>query len=64
MHFVDWKKQVSILKIYSREQESEDEQSENSLVHAESDGGLSAPWDAIDAAALRKLLIQLDAEDR
>ncbi|KAL0838893.1 hypothetical protein ABMA28_016912 [Loxostege sticticalis] len=52
------------VSVFAAPMESEDEQSENSLVHAESDGGLSAPWDAIDAAALRKLLIQLDAEDR
>ncbi|XP_028171302.1 allatostatin [Ostrinia nubilalis] len=52
------------VSVFAAPMESEEEQSENSLVRADNDGGLSAPWDAIDAAALRKLLMQLDAEDR
>ncbi|KAJ0176666.1 hypothetical protein K1T71_007845 [Dendrolimus kikuchii] len=43
----------------------EDEQSENSLMtHPDSDGEAALPWDAINTAALRKFLLQLDAEDR
>ncbi|CAH0751411.1 unnamed protein product [Diatraea saccharalis] len=45
--------------------ESEEEQSENSVVmRPESDFGIPSTWDAIDTAALRKLLLQLDAEER
>ncbi|KAL4714005.1 hypothetical protein ACJJTC_005636 [Scirpophaga incertulas] len=46
-------------------QDSEEEQSGNTLmVRPDNEIGLAAPWDAIDAAALRKFLIQLDAEER
>lgn len=43
----------------------EDEQPDNTLV-AHPDGDMETPgsWDAINTAALRKLLLQLDAEDR
>ncbi|XP_063624816.1 allatostatin [Cydia splendana] len=46
--------------------EPDDEQSENTLVaHDSNDMDMSGgPWDAINAAALRKLLLQLDAEER
>ncbi|XP_014367295.2 allatostatin [Papilio machaon] len=47
--------------------ESEDEQSENALVsrpEAVDVADMSTPWDPITAAALRKLLMQLDAEER
>ncbi|XP_013164626.1 PREDICTED: allatostatin [Papilio xuthus] len=47
--------------------ESEEEQSENALVsrpEAVDMTDMSAPWDPITAAALRKLLVQLDAEER
>ncbi|KAG6443715.1 allatostatin [Manduca sexta] len=45
--------------------EPDDEQSENVLMgHPDSDGDLSAPWDSINTAALRKLLLELDAEER
>nr|QMS54680.1 allatostatin C [Grapholita molesta] len=46
--------------------EPDDEQSENSLVaHDSNDIDMSgAPWDAVNTAALRKLLLQLDAEER
>lgn len=46
-------------------QEAEDEQADNSLgAHPDADMELSGPWDAINTAALRKMLMQLDAEDR
>ncbi|XP_034831767.1 allatostatin [Maniola hyperantus] len=42
-----------------------DEQSENTLVGRPEDAAdLSAPWEALNTAALRKLLLQLDADDR
>ncbi|XP_063536419.1 allatostatin [Cydia strobilella] len=46
--------------------EPDDEQSENTLVaHDRNDMDMSGgPWDAVNAAALRKLLLQLDAEER
>ncbi|CAG4982928.1 unnamed protein product [Parnassius apollo] len=47
--------------------ESDDEQSENAIVsRAESPEGsdLTALWDPVTAAALRKFLVQLDAEER
>ncbi|XP_022814210.1 allatostatin [Spodoptera litura] len=45
--------------------EADDETAENTLVaHPDGDMELSGPWDAINTAALRKLLLQLDAEDR
>ncbi|XP_013145138.1 PREDICTED: allatostatin isoform X2 [Papilio polytes] len=47
--------------------ESEEEQSENALVsrpEAVDMADMAAPWDPITAAALRKLLLQLDAEER
>ncbi|XP_061716084.1 allatostatin [Cydia pomonella] len=46
--------------------EPDDEQSENTLVaHDSNDMDMSGvPWDAVNAAALRKLLLQLDAEER
>ncbi|RVE48214.1 hypothetical protein evm_007168 [Chilo suppressalis] len=51
--------------VLSAPMESEEEQSENSIVvRPDNVVGLPTPWDAIDAAALRKLLIQLDAEER
>ncbi|XP_063383492.1 allatostatin [Cydia fagiglandana] len=46
--------------------EPDDEQSENTLVaHDSNDMDMSGgPWDAVNTAALRKLLLQLDAEER
>ncbi|CAK1580214.1 unnamed protein product [Parnassius mnemosyne] len=47
--------------------ESDDEQSENAIAsRPESPDGsdMAAPWDPFNAAALRKLLVQLDAEER
>ncbi|XP_059048519.1 allatostatin [Achroia grisella] len=45
--------------------ESDDDQSENTLVGRPDNGiDLTGPWDSIDTTALRKLLLQLDAEDR
>ncbi|XP_013186846.1 allatostatin [Amyelois transitella] len=44
--------------------ESDDEQSENALVARPDELDAQAPWDAVDTAALRKLLLQLDAENR
>ncbi|XP_063364333.1 allatostatin [Cydia amplana] len=46
--------------------EPDDEQSENTLVaHDSNDMDMSGgSWDAVNAAALRKLLLQLDAEER
>ncbi|CAB3221887.1 unnamed protein product [Arctia plantaginis] len=45
--------------------EPDDEQSENTIMtHADRDMELPGSWDAINTAALRKLLLQLDAEDR
>ncbi|XP_075977792.1 allatostatin C [Anticarsia gemmatalis] len=45
--------------------EAEDEQSENTLVaHPDGEMDLPGSWDAINTAALRKLLLQLDAEER
>ncbi|XP_023936107.1 allatostatin [Bicyclus anynana] len=45
--------------------ESDDEQQENTLVARPEDvGDLSVPWEALNTAALRKLLLQLDADDR
>ncbi|XP_072948820.1 allatostatin isoform X2 [Epargyreus clarus] len=43
---------------------TEEEQSENGLVARPDDGDLSVPWDSIDTATLRKLILQLDADDR
>ncbi|XP_026734642.1 allatostatin-like isoform X1 [Trichoplusia ni] len=44
--------------------EAEDEQSDNSLAaHPDGEMEMSGPWDAINTAALRKLLLQLDAEE-
>ncbi|CAG9561956.1 unnamed protein product [Danaus chrysippus] len=43
----------------------EEEQVENALVpRADDDSDMSVPWDALNTAALRKLLLQLDADDR
>ncbi|XP_050682187.1 allatostatin [Leptidea sinapis] len=43
---------------------NEDEQAENTLLsRSEMAGDADLPWDAVNAAALRKMLIQLDAED-
>ncbi|KOB78759.1 Allatostatin neuropeptide, partial [Operophtera brumata] len=43
----------------------EDEQIENSLVaHPDAEGDMSEQWDPMNTAALRKLLLQLDSEDR
>ncbi|KAH9644823.1 hypothetical protein HF086_007911 [Spodoptera exigua] len=45
--------------------EADEETAENTLVaHPDADMELSGPWDAINTAALRKLLLQLDAEER
>ncbi|XP_053609525.1 allatostatin [Plodia interpunctella] len=44
--------------------ESDDEQSENAIVARPEELDLSGSWDAVDTAALRKLLLQLDAENR
>lgn len=56
---------VHILKWVVFVQEADDETAENTLVaHPDGDMELSGPWDAINTAALRKLLLQLDAEDR
>lgn len=46
-------------------QEPDEEQSENAiLARPDNDGEITVPWDAINTAALRKFLLQLDAEDR
>ncbi|KAJ8731390.1 hypothetical protein PYW07_004554 [Mythimna separata] len=45
--------------------EAEDEQADNTLVaHPDGDMEMAGPWDTINTAALRKLLLQLDAEER
>ncbi|XP_052753392.1 allatostatin [Galleria mellonella] len=56
---------LMLVTIFAAPVESDDEQLENTLV-ARPDNGidLSGPWDSIDTAALRKLLLQLDSEDR
>lgn len=51
--------------VHTAPMEAEDEQVENTLVaHADGDMEMSGPWDAINTAALRKLLLQLDTEER
>ncbi|KAJ2949059.1 hypothetical protein O0L34_g5999 [Tuta absoluta] len=44
--------------------EPDEEQAENSLVARPDDAADFGPWDSVSTAALRKLLLQLDAEDR
>ncbi|CAH0715606.1 unnamed protein product, partial [Brenthis ino] len=45
--------------------ESEDEQVDNSMIARPEDlADISEPWDALNTAALRKLLLQLDADER
>ncbi|XP_039753277.1 allatostatin [Pararge aegeria] len=45
--------------------EQDDEQSENTLVGRPGEvADLSVPWEALNTAALRKLLLQLDSDDR
>ncbi|XP_073948900.1 uncharacterized protein isoform X1 [Choristoneura fumiferana] len=55
-----------IISAHAAPMEQDDEQSENSLVaHDGNEMDMSStPWDAINTAALRKLLLQLDAEER
>ncbi|KAM3965145.1 allatostatin C [Aphomia sociella] len=53
------------LTVFAAPVESDDEQSENTLVaRPDNDMEFSGSWDSINTAALRKLLLQLDAEDR
>ncbi|XP_047991695.1 allatostatin [Leguminivora glycinivorella] len=58
-----------LVSVNAAPMEPDEEQSENALVAHDSNdmdaSGMSgAPWDAINSAALRKLLLQLDAEER
>ncbi|CAK1556322.1 unnamed protein product [Leptosia nina] len=49
---------------FSAPMESEDEQSENTLIGRAVLGDGDLTWDAINTAALRKMIMQMDAEER
>lgn len=52
-------------KLNKLEQDPDEDQSESSVVgHSDNEVDLSGSWDAVDAAALRKLLTDLGVEDR
>ncbi|XP_072948818.1 allatostatin isoform X1 [Epargyreus clarus] len=53
-----------LMTVMAAPMQTEEEQSENGLVARPDDGDLSVPWDSIDTATLRKLILQLDADDR
>ncbi|CAH2109327.1 unnamed protein product [Euphydryas editha] len=54
-----------LMTVYAAPMETEEEQSDNVLVARPEDVvDMSAQWDALNTAALRKLLMQLDGEER
>ncbi|XP_045448018.1 allatostatin [Melitaea cinxia] len=56
---------ISFMTVYAAPMETDEEQSDNVLVARPEDvADISAQWDALNTAALRKLLLQLDAEER